>query len=65
MILEKLNGTPGDTLIVGDTEADILAGQAAGIKTGAVKLGGITPWETLMDLKPDYAFHEPDELFSL
>lgn len=65
LILEKLNGTPGNTLIVGDTEADILAGQAAGIKTGAVKWGGITPWATLMDLKPDYAFHEPDELFSL
>ena len=65
LILEKLNGILENTLIIGDTEADILAGQAAGIKTGAVKWGGLTPWETLMDLKPDYAFHEPEELFSL
>lgn len=65
LILEKLKIPQENTLIIGDTEADILAGQAAGIKTGAVKWGGITPWETLLDLKPDYVFYKPDELFSL
>lgn len=65
LILEELKILPEDALIIGDADVDILAGQAAGIKTGAVKWGGITPWETLLDLKPDYAFHEPDELFSL
>ena len=65
LIMKKEKSVPENTLIIGDTEVDILAGKSAGIKTGAVKWGGITPWETLMDLKPDYAFHEPDELFSL
>ncbi len=65
LIINKLKSAPDNTVIIGDTEADILAGKSAGIKTGAVKWGGITPWQELMDLKPDYAFHEPDELFSL
>ena len=65
LIMEKEKSAPENTLIIGDTEADILAGKSAGIKTGAVKWGGITPWEILMDLKPDYAFHEPEELFFL
>lgn len=64
-ILEESKAAPESAIIIGDADVDILAGQAAGIKTGAVKWGGITPWETLMDLKPDYAFREPDELFSL
>ena len=65
LIMKKEKSVPENTLIIGDTEVDILAGKSAGIKTGAVKWGGLTPWETLMDLKPDYAFHEPEELFSL
>jgi len=65
LIMEKEKSVSENTLIIGDTEADILAGKSAGIKTGVVKWGGITSWETLMNLKPDYAFQEPAELFSL
>jgi phosphoglycolate phosphatase len=35
--MEKLGAEPGETVMIGDTENDILAAQAAGIKVIAVK----------------------------
>ncbi len=56
--LELLGGTPDRALMVGDTDADLIAGKGANVKTalagwGYVKLNGTLP---------DYHLHEPRDL---
>lgn len=65
LIVRKLGACYNETVLIGDTEADIVAGKSAGIKTGAVKWGGISSWDQLVSLEPDYQFHKPEELFLL
>lgn len=51
--LEALGCSPEQTLMVGDTAADVLAGKAAGLKTCAVTYGYGTEGE-LQQCEPDY-----------
>jgi phosphoglycolate phosphatase len=52
-VLENECWVRGETLMVGDTDADILAGQAAGVATCAVTYGALAAAE-LAALDPDY-----------
>lgn len=53
-----------DVLMIGDLPDDIMAGKAAGIKTGAVKWG-LGDWDELMAYLPDYSFEEPAHLLEI
>lgn len=55
-VLENESWQAEDTLMVGDTDADILAGRAAGVATCAVTYGALTA-EELTALRPDYVIH--------
>jgi len=60
--LHMLGVPPDKALIVGDTEADMLAGKGAGTKT-ALALWGYVKKEK--DLKADYVLHRPSEILNL
>ena len=62
--LEALHCPSEQTLMVGDTPADVLAGKAAGIKTCAVTYGYSTVVE-LRQCKPDYFMAAFGELLTL
>ncbi len=53
LALERLGADPAETLVVGDTQADILAGRAAGCKVAGVTYG-FGKREDLLQLKPDF-----------
>ncbi len=61
-VLSKLNIKPEDTVIVGDSNFDIEAGKAAGIKTIAVTYG-YRPLELLRDA--DFVIDKMEELINL
>lgn len=52
-VLERLNWRPDETLMVGDTDADILAGRAAGVATCGVTYGSLSREELLL-YRPDH-----------
>ncbi|HSE41043.1 MAG TPA: HAD family hydrolase [Acidobacteriota bacterium] len=65
--MKALNCQPSETIIVGDSGSDVLAGQAAGATTVLVRWGGLVPPHDLPS-KPDYTFttvHEFDEFLFL
>jgi phosphoglycolate phosphatase len=62
--LEALRCVPEQTLMVGDTPADVLAGNAAGLKTCAVTYGYST-LEVLQQCEPNYLITSFDELLTL
>ncbi len=63
-VLNKLQSNIQEMIIVGDTDKDIKAGQAAGIKTCAA-LYGMRPEKELLALEPDYLIREFGELLNL
>lgn len=69
LILDQLDiKADGSTIIVGDTALDILAGKAAGIKTGLVlwrEAKDETEISSLLSLSPDYVFEKPEDLLKL
>jgi len=58
--LEELGADPQATLVIGDSPADILMGQAAGARTAAALWGGSSR-ERLMAARPDLAIDSPAE----
>lgn len=60
-ICEKLNASPANVLMVGDTEMDILCGKNAGSRTCGVTYGYRTK-EELQNLNPDFVINELNEL---
>lgn len=62
-IVSLIGASTKKTLMLGDSEVDILAGQAAGVKTAAVGWGRLTDWNDLIKLKPNYQFKCPKKLF--
>lgn len=63
-ILSILKVENRDALMIGDMPADIMAGKAAGIKTGAVKWG-LGDWDELVKCSPDYAFEKYEHLLKI
>ena len=63
-ILKRLNIEPKNTIMVGDSTHDILAGKRAGVRTCAVTYG-YREKEILANESPDYLIHELPELLSI
>ena len=63
-ILKKLNVKPENTIMVGDSTHDILAGKRAGVRTCAVTYG-YREEKVLINESPDYLIHELPELLSI
>ncbi len=60
-IINQVGGLPAKTVMIGDTEADILAGQAAGSLTGGVTYG-YGPPEEIQKARPDFIIDRIAEL---
>lgn len=64
LTLEKMNGKIENSIVIGDTENDILAARAIGIKS----VGVTSPYgdsEKLLEAKPDYTINAIAELIPL
>ncbi|MFX1285787.1 MAG: HAD family hydrolase [Promethearchaeota archaeon] len=59
-IISTLQLNKNETLFIGDSHLDIIAGKAAGIKTGAA-LWGAVETQKLLESSPDYTFKTPQE----
>lgn len=59
-----LGASPAETVFVGDSPHDLVAGRAAGVATAAVGWGPFAR-ETLEAQKPDFWIHEAGQLTSL
>jgi pyrophosphatase PpaX len=64
LALDKLDATPSETIYIGDSTHDLVAGRAAGVRTAAAGWGPF-PLETLQQLQPDYLLRQPEELLHL
>ncbi len=64
LICDQLNVKPYESLIVGDTELDILCGQNANVKTCAITHGYRTE-ESILKHNPDYIVKDLNELKEL
>ena len=62
--MRALDAAPGETVMVGDTRADILGARAAGT-AGAVALWGSREAPTLLALAPEHALDDPRGLLAL
>jgi HAD superfamily hydrolase (TIGR01549 family) len=63
-ILTEQEWDPAATLMVGDTDKDVLAGRNAGIATCGVTYGSLTG-EELLPFKPDHIISDFSELLSI
>jgi pyrophosphatase PpaX len=62
--MERLGAAPGETIYVGDSTHDIVAGRAAGVVTAAAAWGPF-PRAELAALRPDYLLEAPGDLLAL
>ncbi|MFW9905137.1 MAG: HAD family hydrolase [Candidatus Thorarchaeota archaeon] len=62
-IINVLSLNKTETLFIGDSPLDIMAGKAAGIKTAAALWGTIEE-SKLIESQPDYIFRTPEELLN-
>ena len=65
LAVERLSGTPGDAVYVGDSPFDIGAAKAAGVYAVAVGWGGIHADERLLAEQPDAFVRTPEELLDV
>jgi pyrophosphatase PpaX len=65
LAVEKLAGTPGESVYVGDSPFDIGAAKAAGVYAVAVGWGGIHSDERLLAEEPDAFVRTPEELLGV
>ncbi|MBU2591450.1 MAG: HAD-IA family hydrolase [Nitrospinota bacterium] len=63
-LLEDTGTSAEETIFIGDTEADIMAGDAAGVATALALWGGTIDKDDLSS-KPDYILGAPNELEEL
>ncbi len=61
MALRKIQLSPQECMLVGDSAADILAGKNTGLLTGAALWGSET-WGDPRTANPDFLFSNVDEL---
>jgi pyrophosphatase PpaX len=62
LAVERLAGTPDESVYVGDSPFDIGAAKAAGVYSVAVGWGGIHPDDRLLAEEPDAFVRTPEEL---
>jgi len=63
LIMDEIGFDANDTVMIGDSEADILAGKRAGVMTVGVTWG-MTDRKEMQELAPDHIFHDPMQLKS-
>lgn len=63
-VISRLKAEPGNTILIGDSENDVLSARAAGAFSGAVAYGYSSKKE-LLELKPDYFFKKPSDIAKL
>lgn len=63
LALQRLGLTPADAVMVGDTASDVLAGQAAGVKTVGARYGFASA--ALVKVQPDWIIDEIANLLPL
>ena len=64
LIMNELGASASDTVMIGDSHADIAAGKLAGVKTVGVTWG-MADLSEMQDLRPDHIFDDPMHLKSL
>lgn len=64
LAMQKLGARPSETVYIGDSTHDLVAGRAAGVCTAAAAWGPF-PLEALRQLQPDYLLRQPAELLKL
>lgn len=64
-IMETMGFEKDETVIIGDSKTDILAGKAAGVTTALVTWGATTDADKIESLHADYVLHDPEELVLL
>ena len=64
LIMNELGASPIDTIMIGDSHADIVAGKLAGVMTVGVTWG-MTDFEEMKELEPDHIFDDHMHLKSL
>jgi pyrophosphatase PpaX len=62
--MKMLGSRPEETLMIGDTTYDLLAGRSAGVFTGAAGWNPDTP-ASIEGLQPDFYFSKPEEMLDL
>ena len=62
--LDKFGSKPENTIMIGDSEADIQAGKQAGTKTALV-LYGFGKKDIALSHNPDFVVKTPEELFNI
>lgn len=62
--METLNIKSNNTLYVGDSLYDLLSARSAGVPFGIAMWGSKSP-ERLLELDPEYVFHDPIEIADL
>jgi phosphoglycolate phosphatase-like HAD superfamily hydrolase len=62
-VAKMLHVTPEESIMVGDSEFDIIAGQKAGMRTVGIR-SGLHP-EAMEAAKPDYVFDEMYQITTL
>jgi pyrophosphatase PpaX len=65
--MQRLNARPEETLLIGDSSADILAGRAASIATALFfpeSHGQFYDFQTLKDAGPDFVFHTYEDIMA-
>lgn len=63
-VLDFTNSSPSQTLMIGDSKADVLAARAAGVDICA-RLGGLGNQEQLIASQPDFFIKRLDDLISI
>jgi len=63
-VLEDMNASAENSLLIGDTDNDILAGKEAGVWTCAVTYG-YGPQEVLRNLQPDFMIDRPEDVLEI
>ncbi len=64
LAMQQLAANADETLYVGDSTHDLVAGRAAGVRTAAAAWGPF-PRAELEQLQPDYLLERPEELLQL
>jgi phosphoglycolate phosphatase-like HAD superfamily hydrolase len=64
LALEKMKAKPNQTLSFGDRDIDIIASNAAGVRSVACLWGSEEP-ESLKKANPNFIIHHPDEIIPL
>ena len=61
LIMDEAGASADESLMIGDSHVDILAGKDAGVKTAGVTWG-MEEADDLEKLDPDFLFHNPQQL---